>query len=52
MSGDLNSDQDEFAPIQEFPLDFLSWFLTDGCGERDREVNSELGVSAFPPMRA
>jgi len=37
----------KFSPIQEFPLDLLSWFQTDGRGEGDREVNVELGFLPF-----
>lgn len=37
----------KFSPVQEFPLDLLSRFQTDGRGERDREVNVEFGFLPF-----
>jgi hypothetical protein len=37
----------KFSPVQEFPLDLLSWFQPDGRGERDWKVNVEFGFLPF-----
>lgn len=41
---DFVSDQMQFAPIQQFPLDFFAWFQADGRGQRQRKIDVETGL--------
>jgi len=43
----IDSDQVEFSPIQEFPLDLFPRLQADGGGQRDWEIDVELGFLSF-----
>ena len=41
-SGD--ADEVEFASVEEFPLELLTWFQTDGDGQGHGKVDVKTGV--------